>query len=161
MWVRPTVSTAGGRRVTGSVVGFDPARDLALVRAPGLGLAPLARGSTAVDATGSVIGYPGGGTQLESPARIAEEITANGTDIYRESRTSRTIFVLAAQLEPGDSGGPLIDQAGVVVGLAFAVDPGSTITAYALTDEEIEIGLASFSARGTQSAVDTGRCLVG
>lgn len=156
-----TVSTVGGRRVAGSVVGFDPARDLALVRAPGLGLAPLPRGSIEVDATGSVIGYPGGGTQLESPARIAEEITANGTDIYRESRTSRTIFVLAAQLAPGDSGGPLIDQAGVVVGLAFAVDPGSTTTAYALTDEEIDLGLASFSARGTQSAVDTGRCLVG
>lgn len=156
-----TVSTTGGRRVAGTVVGFDPARDLALVRAPGLGLAPLPRGSIEVDATGSVIGYPGGGTQLESPARVAEEITANGTDIYRESRTSRAIFVLAAQLEPGDSGGPLIDQAGVVVGLAFAVDPGSTTTAYALTDEEIDRGLASFSARGTQSAVDTGRCLVG
>ena len=156
-----TVSTVDGRRVAGTIVGFDAARDLALVRAPGLGLAPLARGSIEVDEAGSVIGYPGGGAQIESPARVAEEITANGTDIYRASRTSRTIFVLAAQLEPGDSGGPLVDRVGAVVGLAFAVDPGSTTTAYALTDDEVDAGLGAFAAAGTRSAVDTGRCLVG
>ncbi len=156
-----TVSTVNGRRVAGTVVGFDPARDLALVRAPGLGLAPLTRGSIEVDANASVIGYPGGGTQLESPARVAEEITANGTDIYRSTRTSRLIFVLASELEPGDSGGPLITASGDVVGLAFAVDPGSTTTAYALTDAEIDGALHTFEGRGTKRPVDTGQCLVG
>lgn len=159
--VGTTVSTVNGRRVAGTIVGFDPARDVALVRAPGLALAPLARGSIEVDATGSVIGYPGGGTQLESPARVAEEIVANGTDIYRATRTVRTIFVLATQLEPGDSGGPLLDRSGAVVGLAFAVDPGDATTAYALTDEEIDAALDTFTAAGTQTGVDTGRCLVG
>ena len=156
-----TVSTVNGGRVAGTVVGFDPARDLALVRVPGLGLAPLGRGSIEVDAVGSVVGYPGGGTQLESPARVAEEIVADGTDIYRSTRTSRAIFVLASQLEPGDSGGPLIDTSGEVVGLAFAVDPGSDTTAYALTDEEIDAGIDVLTAAGTRAAVDTGRCLVG
>ena len=156
-----TVSTVNGRRVSGVVVGFDPSRDFALVRAPGLALAPLARGAIEVDATGSVVGYPGGGPQLESPARVAEEITADGTDIYRSSRTSRQIFVLAAQLEPGDSGGPLIDQVGRVVGLAFAIDPGETATAYALTDAEVDAALATFFANGLREAADTGPCLIG
>lgn len=154
-----TVTNVDGVRHEGVVVGFDPARDLALVRARGLGLAPVERAPGGVDDSGAVIGYPGGGPQLESPARIAEDITATGTDIYRDASTRRSVFVLAAGLAPGDSGGPLVDRAGRVVGLAFAVDPGDPDTAYALTDREISKGLAAFARAGTTASVRTGRCL--
>ncbi len=76
-------------------------------------------------------------TLRAAPARIAEEIDARGTDIYRTTPTSRDVFVLAAQLAPGDSGAPLVDQFGRVVGVAFAIDPGRDGTAYALTTAEL------------------------
>ena len=117
---------------------------MSLLRVPGLGRAPLARDVGVVDGTGSVIGYPGGGPQTESPARIAEEIDARGTDIYRDDETTRRVYVLAAALHPGDSGAPLLDQDGDVVGLAFAVDPGDDATAYALTNAEVDAALATF-----------------
>ena len=156
-----TVTTEAGRKVTAVVVGFDPRRDLALLRAKGLGLAVPERGSIDVDERGAVLGYPGGGPLLESPARVAEQITARGTDIYRSTPTERDVFVLGAVLAPGDSGGPLFDAEGRVVGLAFAVDPGEQGTAYALTNDEVEAGVRSFLAAPVDRAVDTGPCLVG
>ena len=156
-----TVTTDDGREVAGAVVGFDPVRDLALVRARGLGLPVPERGSSDVDETGAVIGYPEGGPQVESPARIDEEITATGTDIYRLAETERSVFVVGAVLEPGDSGGPLFDRDGRVVGIAFAVDPGEASTAYVLTDVEIDAALREFLALGGAKLADTGPCLLG
>jgi S1-C subfamily serine protease len=156
-----TVTSETGRKLAADVVGFDPARDLALVRARGLALPTPERASIVVDQRGAVLGYPGGGPLVESPARVAEEITADGTDIYRSAATERSVFVLGAELAPGDSGGPLFDRAGRVVGLAFAVDPGDGNTAYALTADEVDAGLRTFLGHGTARAVDTGPCLVG
>jgi S1-C subfamily serine protease len=146
-----------GRRRTATIIGFDPNRDVALLSVPGLALPTLARDAGVVDEPGSVIGYPGGGSQTESPARIAEQIDARGSDIYRETEVTRDVFVLAAALQPGDSGAPLFDQEGDVVGLAFAIDPSDDATAYALTTAELEAALATF---GT-TEVSSGPCLVG
>jgi len=142
-------------------VGFDPARDIAVLRVNGLGLEPLAQRDGEVGDVGAVVGYPGGGPETESPARIAEEILARGTNIYRNASTTREVYELAAALLPGDSGGPLVDAQGRVVGMAFAVDPGSTTTAYALTDDEVAEGVQPVLNSGAQTSVDSGPCLVG
>ena len=106
---------------------------------------------------GAVYGHPGGGPLRPTPARIAQEIDARGTDIYRTTPTSRSVFVLASQLAPGDSGAPLVDPSGTVVGVAFAIDPGTSTTAYALTDTELRPLLAAVPT----STAETGSCLVG
>ena len=54
--------------------------------------------------------------------RIAEQIVARGTNIYRTASTERDVFVLAAVTAPGDSGGPVVDADGQVVGVLFAFD---------------------------------------
>jgi len=154
------VLTPEGRRLDAVVVEFDPNRDLAVLRVVVLDLAPLERGNGDVGTTGSVIGYPGGGQQQESPARIVEEITAQGTDIYRDEPTDRGVFVLAAALEPGDSGGALFDAQGRVVGLAFAIDPGDVNTSYALTGDEVDHSLDRAQRNGASTPVSTGPCLV-
>lgn len=154
---RTVVETEDGRELDAAVVAFDPDRDLAVLRVRDLDLPPLERAAAGEGDTGAVYGHPGGGELRAAPARIAEVVTARGTDIYRTGRIDRSVFVLAAALAPGDSGGPLVDQRGRVVGVAFAVDPGDAGTAYALTREELDPVLSEAAATPT----DTGPCLVG
>jgi S1-C subfamily serine protease len=154
---RTAVETNDGRRLDATVVAFDPDRDLSILRVPDLDLAPLERATAGEGDTGAVYGHPGGGELRAAPARVADVVTARGTDIYRSGRIDRSVFVLAAELAPGDSGGPLVDQRGRVVGVAFAVDPGHAGTAYALTRDELDPVLRS----PARTPVDTGPCVVG
>ncbi|MDQ4097875.1 MAG: trypsin-like peptidase domain-containing protein, partial [Actinomycetota bacterium] len=152
----PTVHTPDGRRLDADVVAFDPNRDLAVLLVDGLGQDSLAVGSADVGDTGAVFGHPGGQTEVEaSPARIAERVSALGRNIYDSQITRRDVLVLSAQLEPGDSGGALVDVEGTVVGVAFAIAPDDPTTAYALNSTELD---AVLSAPRT-GAVDTGPCL--
>jgi S1-C subfamily serine protease len=148
-----------------SVVAFDSIRDVAVLDVPALSGAPatprplpLVKG--AVGDVGAVYGHPGGGVLRASPARVGDEILASGTDIYRTGSSHRHVYVLASVLAPGDSGGALVNTAGQVIGMAFAIDPGRSATAYALTDAEIMPVLHTVLGRHP-SPVRTGRCLVG
>lgn len=156
-----SVETDDGRNLDATVVAFDPNRDLAVLHVADLDLPRLEPAEASAGDTGAVYGHPGGGPLRAAPARIAELVTARGTDIYRTERTDRSVFVLAAALAPGDSGGPLVDQEGQVVGVAFAVDPGHDGTAYALTDAELDPVLDPVLASNSRAPVDTGPCLVG
>ncbi len=152
-----SVFLQSGAKLNARVVRFDPRRDLAVLRVEGLGLASLPLGDGQAGTVGAVYGHPGGGPLRPTPARIAEQIDARGTDIYRTTPTRRAVFVLASQLAPGDSGAPLVNQAGTVVGVAFAIDPGNPSTAYALTNDELRPVLAAVP----DDTVETGSCLVG
>jgi S1-C subfamily serine protease len=155
------VFTADGDSLDGTVIAFDPDRDVAVLHVDDLSLDPLTRADGQVDAVGSVFGYPRGGPEHESPARIVQRIIAKGTDIYRTGVTRRDVYVLAASLAPGDSGGPLVDTDGNVIGLAFAIDPGNATTAFALTRAEVDAVVDPALRARSRSAVDTGPCLIG
>jgi S1-C subfamily serine protease len=49
----------------------------------------------------------------------------------------REVLILASDLEPGDSGSPLVDAAGRVVGVAFAIAPDRPGVAYAVTTDDL------------------------
>jgi len=153
-----SVIDAAGTEMPAVVVAFDSVRDLAILSVPRLTARPLALANGKTGEEGAVYGHPGGGPLQAAPARIGEEILAIGTDIYRTSTSRRHVFVLAARLAPGDSGGALVDRTGAVMGVAFAIDPGHSGTSYALTDAEVTPVLAR-AARN--SPADTGSCLVG
>jgi S1-C subfamily serine protease len=154
-----TVQTRGGRTLPARVIAFDPVRDVAVLGVPDLGAPALPLREGEVGSVGAVYGHPRGGALSASPARVGDEIVAVGTDIYRTGSSRRQVYVLATRLAPGDSGGALVNRAGNVIGMAFAIDPGRNATAYALTDTEIRplLGRVTLDSR----AVDTGRCLVG
>lgn len=145
-----------GRELTATVVAFDPDRDLAILRVPGLNREPLPMAVGDEDMIGAVYGHPGGGALRASPAAIRDRVTALGRDIYDRHRTRRDVFILASTLQPGDSGGALVDQRGAVVGVAFAIAPDRADTAYALTEKELEPALQTVAP----GPVDTGPCLV-
>jgi S1-C subfamily serine protease len=62
---------------------------------------------------------------------------AEGRDIYNANLVTRQIFVIEASVRPGNSGGPLVDLEGHVLGLVFATSAGVVNQAYALTNDEI------------------------
>lgn len=138
------------------VVAFDPNRDLALLAVPGLAEAPLPVGTGHVGEVVGVFGHPNGQNPLAlAPAAIAQNVTAVGENLYNTHQTSRNVYVLSAVLYPGDSGSPLVDQSGDVVGVAFAIAPDRPTTAYALATSELEAVLGGSRA----GPVSTGPCL--
>jgi S1-C subfamily serine protease len=149
------VQRSDGSEVRAQVVAFDPERDLAVLRANDLDRPALARSSVEVGGLGAVFGHPGGGDLRAAPFEVGQQLTATGTDIYDHDRTRREVLVLAADLKPGDSGAALVDPAGRVVGVAFAIAPDRPGVSYALAMEELDAVLAG----DLGSPVDTGGCL--
>lgn len=151
------VQTTDGTVRDATVVGYDPRRDLAVLRIDDLGLPALGRRDATVGDVGGVFGYPGGGPLEISPFNLANQIDAVGTDIYDSEQTTRQVLVLAAQLAPGDSGAALVDPEGNVIGVAFAVAPDRPNVAYALSLQELQAVLDGSNLGATSS---TGACLV-
>lgn len=143
-----------GSRTRARVVHFDPDTDLALLDAD-VGAPPLGIAGAGVGARGAVFGYPGGGELRISPFDVRQEVDAVGRDLYGDGPTRRHVLILASQLAPGDSGAALVDGAGSVVGVAFAIAPDRSGTAYALDSEELLDALAA-----PRGPTDTGPCLV-
>ncbi|MDT7571129.1 MAG: hypothetical protein QOE05_1303 [Actinomycetota bacterium] len=155
---RPNVRVGGeGRRLLARVVVFDPQRDLAVLFVPNLRAAPLdfdrggGRGDTAV-----VAGFPQGGPFRLEPARVRDTIQARGPDIYHRTQVTREVFSLFADVEPGNSGGPLLAADGDVYGVIFAKSLDDPNTGYALTADEAAPVVRAGRSRTTQTS--TGSC---
>jgi len=147
-------------RAKATVTVFDAARDLAVLRVPGLGLRPLAMVDKTVEAgaQGVVLGHPGGQVPVAlAPSKVNRRVQAVGRDLYDRRPTTRDVFILASRLAPGYSGGPFVTADGKVAGVAFAIAPDRDGVAYALTDVELQAALDS--NRGTPQS--TGSCLAG
>ena len=153
----PRVQNPDGGSLPGRVVVFDAARDVAVVHVPGLRAAPLAFAGPA-DAGDSavVVGYPEDGPFRADAARVRSVQRARGTDIYGERRVSREVYAVRARLRPGNSGGPLVDARGRVLGVVFAAAADDPDTGYAVTAREVS-GDADRGATAT-TPVSTGRC---
>jgi S1-C subfamily serine protease len=133
-----TLSQGSGRRVGAAVVLFDPQRDVAILYAPGITAQPLVAGQGGRGTQGAVIGYPGGGDESISPAVIDSMTDARGRDIYSSGLVDRQIWILESTVRPGNSGGPLVDLQGHVLGLVFAASSSNPSQAYALTNAEVD-----------------------
>ncbi|MGH2728018.1 MAG: trypsin-like peptidase domain-containing protein, partial [Actinomycetota bacterium] len=105
---------------------------------------------------GAAIGYPGGGRRKISPARVRALTEAVGRDIYNRKLVSRQVYVLSALVRQGNSGGPFVDEDGVVRGMIFAASADDPNEAYALSATEID--RAMDAARGRSKEVNTGSC---
>lgn len=146
------VLTPNGTEMAATVVYFDPGRDVALLFVPdytaSLSFAAASRGTGAV-----VIGYPGGGPESVEPAVVDGVIEAAGRDIYSQDPVTRQIYVIQGKVRPGNSGGPLVDLQGRVLGIVFATSAGDPSQAYALTDDEIASDLQD--GKGRTTPIDT------
>jgi S1-C subfamily serine protease len=146
--------------IRASVVLFDPGRDIAILYAPAVTAAPLAQAPGGRGTPGAVIGYPGGGAETVGPAVIEQGTTAEGRDIYNDGLVDRGIWILAAEVRPGNSGGPLVDLQGHVLGLVFAASSTNPEQAYALTNDEVQGDITNGVGRTSRVATETYRCAV-
>lgn len=139
-------------------IWFDPNLDLAILRVSNLAGGPLSlRSDSAGRGTeGGVLGYPGGGPFHAGTAAVLEKFTALGRDIYNQGHTSRDIYAVQATVVPGNSGGPLVDLAGKVVGVIFATSTTNKDTGYALSMHAVLSGIAQAEARNQPAS--TGSC---
>lgn len=148
------VRRPGGRVIDARVVAFDPDRDVALLRAPGIRGGALSFGNDRAGADAAVVGYPLGQDEPRpAPAVVRRRTTAVGRDIYGEERVRRSVLIVAADLRSGDSGGPVVDRSGRVVGMVFAIAADRNGTAYALDASEVRAVMD-----GPRNA-RTGRCV--
>ena len=147
-----------------TVVLYDPDRDLAVLHVPTLKepVLQVFQGDPAklIRSTGAVFGHPRGVDEIViAPATISEKVDARGRDLYDRHGTDRDVFIMASSLQPGDSGGALVDTTGSIIGVAFAIAPDRANVAYALTTAELRPVLSK--GLGLTAAVSTQACLTG
>jgi S1-C subfamily serine protease len=157
-----TVTTVGGVTYRARVVFYDPRIDIAVLDVPGLDVAPL-RFSTRVNPGDNAVvaGYPLDRAFTAVPARIAEVLWAEGTDIYGTSHVSRQIYEIRAVVQLGNSGGPLLSPSGTVDGVLVGMKLGVKDTGFALTASEIQAdanaGATATVPVSTQDCTQTGQ----
>lgn len=154
----PVISIPDADPKAAEVVLYDPDSDVAVLAVPDLGLKPLAFTSEAPQrgASAAAVGYPNGGPLRAEPVRVRGSHDLLGSDIYDDHQVTRNVLSLRGDIQPGNSGGPLVDGEGNVSGVIFAASLTDPDTGYALSRREVQPLLDE--AAGANEPVSTGGC---
>ena len=148
-----TVTTQDGVELDATPVYYGPENDLALLRV-GSNLPTLpVSAQRQSGADGAVLGYPENGPYAVAPARLGETRPTISEDSYGNGPVDRTIVALRGSVRSGNSGGPLVDADGRVVGTVFAATTAGPAGGFAIPAEEVRNALGQVSA-----SVSTGAC---
>ncbi|AZA14557.1 Serine protease [Corynebacterium choanae] len=142
-----------------TVVLYDPDEDIAVLRSDNLGLPALdwAAAMPMFAETVTIVGYPDGGPFTAVPARIVSLRVTSGVDIYGETANVRAIYRIDGDVRRGNSGGPMINAAGEVLGVVFADEIHHAQEGFVLAGTEVQELLGDVSTY--RLPVDTGRCV--
>jgi S1-C subfamily serine protease len=155
---QPVVEMPDGGAMPGRVVYFDIKRDLAVLAVDNLPSQPLPLsrdlpgGSQAAFA-----GYPHGGPFQSKPATVQDIATVLVPDIYGNNPSPEDIYRLAGDVQPGNSGGPLLTTEGQVAGVVFAKATSDAEVGFAITMNDLEP--VAEQAPALSSPVSSGQCI--
>lgn len=151
---------ADGKKYDATVVSYDPNADISILDVPNLPQQPLVfaeePAKSGTDAV--VLGYPGGGEFVATPARVREIIELSGPDIYKTTTVNREVYTIRGLVRQGNSGGPMINRSGKVIGVVFGAAVDDNDTGFVMTTNEVSRQLAKI---GNTAKVPTGVCVKG
>lgn len=158
-----SVEASGGSELDANVIWFNSRNDVAVLDVPGL-RAPALEFASEAGGTGDdaiVLGYPENGPYTVTPMRIRNVVQLNGPDIYqRAKQVSREVYTVRGEIRSGNSGGPMIDRDGSVLGVVFgASENPADDTGFVLTADQVQRDLAQSEKRSGSAAVDTQQCV--
>jgi S1-C subfamily serine protease len=150
-----TVSSAGSSSsLDATAVHYDPTNDLALLHVSGLGGGPLSFASDVrIGTPGAVLGYPENGPLTITPARAGATGPVLTQDSYGRGPVTRELTALRGDVRSGNSGGPLVDGNGKVMGTVFAATTQGKPGGYAVPNDVVASALSD-----STGAVSTGPC---
>lgn len=137
VWIQ--IPSLGKRIIDVDIVGISPERDLALLRLTPKSLEVVRA------ALGAVPFLPLGDSDL---VRRSDEVMALGYPLGQQSLKSTTGVVsgqeqhfiqISAPLNPGNSGGPLLNTKGEVIGINSAIIPGAQNVGYMIPINDLKI----------------------
>ncbi|MGC8461970.1 MAG: MarP family serine protease [Candidatus Dormibacteria bacterium] len=148
-----------GGTYNAEVVFYDPNNDVAVLYVPGYTGTPLPYSSVnpVRGIQGAVIGYPGGNQEQSVPAAVRFVQDAQGFNLYRTAYVTRAIEFLEAVVIPGNSGGPIVDLHGTVIGMVFATSSINKNEGYALAPSTISSDIAA--GEHSRAPASTQACL--
>jgi S1-C subfamily serine protease len=153
----PVVQAEGGE-YPATPVYVDDHTDIAVLAVPNLPQVPLDFAKEELDtgADSIIMGYPGGGALYIGAARVRDRGDISGPNFRRTGTVVRDVYALRGSVRAGNSGGPLFDTDGEVLGVVFASAIDDPDTGYALTAEQV--ATAAKQGRTQSAEVGTGPC---
>jgi S1-C subfamily serine protease len=151
-----TVQVGGdGPKLDAQAVVFDPGNDVAVLRVAGLNAPSLPIvGDPGSGTPGAVIGFPRNGPFTIRAARLGQTRQVISQDAYGRGPVRRSVTSLRGLVEPGNSGGPVVDGAGRILTTVFAATVGGgSEGGYGVPNAVVRSALARASG-----PVDTGPC---
>ncbi len=141
------VPSEGDKSVQGKVVAYDPQRDLALISFTGARL-PVASFYTGPNSDGGLVtalGYPGNvdlatAQSADDYIRPLNPVRSEGTYSGLRSMSGVQVLLHSARIARGNSGGPLVDRCGRVLGVNSALtrgDDGDSSFGFAIANSEV------------------------
>jgi len=118
---RLTALTSDGDRIDAELVGDDPATDLALIRLRSRDLLAAALGDSETLRVGQLVIAIGSPLGFQSTVSTGIVSALGRAMRGQEGRLIENIVQHTAPLNPGNSGGPLVDSRGHVVGINTAI----------------------------------------
>lgn len=140
------------------VLAFDVHDDIAVLRVPGLTLPALqTAGQSRAGTAAAILGYPLDGAYRAAPGRLGPTATTSTQNAYGQGHVLRALTALRGQVQPGNSGGPIVDGRGRVLATVFAAiteadHPGG----FGVPNSVVRRDLAR--ARAASAASGTGHC---